>query len=93
MPRAEVAPLPASEAIVVTVDREGAIYIDEAKVSFEEFKAAVKDVWNQKGNPAVYVKGDKDASYGVVIQVIAALKAAGLENVGLVAEPEVGERR
>lgn len=93
IPQAEVAPLPASEAIVISIDREGAIYIDEAKVTLEEFKAAISDVWNQKGTPPVYVQGDEAASYGIVLKVVAALKAAEIEAVGLVAEPEFGRGR
>ena len=93
VPRAEVAPLPAAEVIVVSIDREGAIYIDDARVTYEEFRAAIKDVWTQKGTPPVYVQGDEGASYGIVLRVIAALKAAEIEAVGLVAEPEVRHRR
>ena len=93
IPKAEVAPIPASDAIVVTVDREGVIYIDDALVTLDEFKAAIRDVWTQKGTPAVYVQGDEAAAYGIVLKVIAALKAAEIETVGLVAEPEVSRRR
>ena len=93
IPQAEVAPLPASEAIVVSVDRDGAIYIDDAKVTLDEFKAAIRDVWTQKGTPPVYVQGDENAGYGIVLKVIAALKAAEIDAVGLVAEPEVRRRR
>ncbi len=93
IPKAEVAPLPASEAIVVSVDRDGAIYIDDTQVSLDEFKAAIRDVWTQKGTPAVYVQGDENAGYGIVLKVIAALKAAEIDAVGLVAEPEVRRRR
>ena len=93
LPRAEVAPLPASEAIVVTVNREGAIYIDDAAVSLEEFEAAIRDIWVRKGTPAVYVQGDEGASYGAVLQVIAAITDAEIETVGLVAEPKVPRRR
>ncbi|UCF21374.1 MAG: biopolymer transporter ExbD [Gemmatimonadota bacterium] len=93
VPQAEVAPLPATEAIVVSVDREGAIYIGDAQVSMEEFKAAIEDIWNREGNPSVYVQGDEGASYGIVLKVIAAVKSAGIESVGLVAEPEVRRRR
>lgn len=94
VPRAEVAPLPASEAIVVSIDREGVIYIEDAPVTLDEFKAVIKDVWNQKGTPPVYVKGDAGASYGLVLKVIAAIKAAEVQAVvGLVAEPEVRRRR
>jgi biopolymer transport protein ExbD/biopolymer transport protein TolR len=93
VPQAEVAPLPASEAIIVTIDREEVIYIGDASVTLDEFKAAIKEVWIAKGSPAVYVQGDRAASYGVVLKVIAALKAAEIEAVGLVAEPEVQRRR
>lgn len=93
VPKAEVAPLPAAEAIVISIDSEGAIYIDEAQVSLEEFKAAIKDVWTQEGTPPVYVRGDESASYGIVLKVIAALKAAEIEAVGLVAETEAERRR
>lgn len=93
VPQAEVAPLPASQAIVVTVDREGGVFIGEAPVTLEEFKAAIQDVWRQKGNPPVYVQGDEQAAYGTVLRVVAALKAAEIDAVGLVAEPEVRRRR
>ncbi len=41
----------------------------------------------------MYVQGDEGANYGIVLRVIAALKAAEIEAVGLVAEPEVRRRR
>ncbi len=93
VPQAEVAPLPASEAIVVSIDRDGTVFIGEASVTLEEFKAAIKDVWRQKGTPPVYVQGDERAAYGTVLKVIAALKASEIDAVGLVAEPEVRRRR
>ncbi len=93
VPRAEVAPLPATEAIVVSIDREGALFIDDAQVTFDEFKAAIRDVWTRRGTPPVYVQGDEAANYGVVLRVIAALKAAEIEAVGLVAEPQLPRRR
>jgi len=78
---------------VVSIDHEGAIYIDDAKVTYEEYRAAIEDVWTQKGSPPIYVQGDERASYGIVLRVIAATKAAGISGVGLVAEPEVRRRR
>jgi biopolymer transport protein ExbD/biopolymer transport protein TolR len=93
LPQAEVAPLPASEAIVVTIDHEGVIYIGDASVSLDEFRAVIRDVWNQRGSPPVYVRGDERANFGVVLKVIAALKAADITAVGLVAELEAQRRR
>ncbi len=93
VPKAQVAPLPAADAILVSVDRDNAIYIGDARVTIEEFSAAIADMWKQKGMPPVYVQGDESASYGVVLKVIAAIKAAEIEGVGLIAEPEIARRR
>ena len=41
---------------------------------------------------AVYIRGDVDARYGPVIQVLAAVKAAGLENVNIVTQPDTQRR-
>jgi len=40
---------------------------------------------NQKG--AVYLKADKTLDYGFVMQVIATVRRAGVENIGMVTEP------
>ncbi len=50
-------------------------------------------MWSQKGTPPVYVQGDAGANYGIVLKVIAAVKAAEIDAVGLIAEPEVRRRR
>ena len=93
VPKAEVAPLRASEALVVSIDKDGKIYIGDTPVTLEEFDAAIKDIWQRKGTPPVYVQGDERSSYGTVLKVIAALKASEIETVGLVAEPEPPKRR
>jgi biopolymer transport protein ExbD/biopolymer transport protein TolR len=93
VPKAEVAPLPAAESIVVSVDADGSIYIGEAKVSFEEFRSTIKDVWQARGRPSVYLQGDESVAYGQVMRVIATLKNVEIETVNLVAEPEIRRRR
>ena len=40
---------------------------------------------NQKGG--VYLKADKTLDYGFVMQVIATVRRAGVENIGMVTEP------
>jgi biopolymer transport protein ExbD len=40
----------------------------------------------------VYLRADGRVPYADVVQVLAAIRAAGVNDVGLVAEPEVVER-
>ena len=88
IPRAPAAPLSASEGIVITIDRTGRIYLDDTPVTMEEFDASVVQVIKRRDPETVYVKGDANVAYGVVLKVIGKLKEAEIEMVSLVAEPE-----
>ena len=88
IPRAPAAPLRASEGIVITIDRTGRIYLDDTRVTMEEFDASVVQVIKRRDPETVYVKGDANVAYGVVLKVIGKLKEAEIETVSLVAEPE-----
>lgn len=88
VPKAPAAPLQVSEGLVVSVDRNGQIFIDETTVTREEFAAFIGPAVQEKGSPTVYVKGDADASYGQVLWVIGKLKEAEIDAVSLVAQPE-----
>jgi biopolymer transport protein ExbD/biopolymer transport protein TolR len=88
VPRAPSAPLQASEGIVITIDRDGRLYLDDTPVTLEEFDAAVVQVIRRRDPETVYVKGDTNVSYGAVLRVIGKLKEAEIEAVSLIAEPE-----
>lgn len=87
VPRAPAAPLQVSEGVVVSVDRDGQIYIDEAAVSRDEFAATIGPIVQRTAGQTVYVKGDTDVAYGVVLWVIGTLKEAEIEAVSLIADP------
>ena len=91
VPRAPAAPLQASEGIVITIDRNGALFLDDTPVSADEFDAAIVQVIRRRDPEMVYVKGDTNVAYGAVLRVIGKLKEADIEAVSLIAEPE--ERR
>jgi biopolymer transport protein ExbD/biopolymer transport protein TolR len=88
VPRAPSAPLQASEGIVITIDSEGRLYLDDTPVTLDEFDAAIVQVIRRRDPETVYVKGDTNVSYGVVLRVIGKLKEAEIEAVSLIAEPE-----
>lgn len=91
VPKAPASPLESEDGLVVSVDAAGRIFIDETEVSLEEFNAAIMPVLRRRGFPMVYVKGDANVPYGVVLNVIGRLKESDVEAVSLVAEPETGE--
>ena len=88
LPRAEARPLKAEEGLVVTVDRTGRIFLDQTAVSYADFRVAFQAVVATRKPSGVYLRADRGVPYGDVIRVLAAIKAAGVRDVGLVAEDE-----
>lgn len=92
LPQAQARPLESKNGLVVTIDRGGNILVDENKLRFEEFRASFKALAAQRGHGGIYLRADKGVPYGTVVQVLAIMRAAGVGDVGLVAEPEAVTR-
>ena len=88
VPRASAEAISSPEGVIVTVTRDGQIYIGEATASWEEFPAAFADVVRNEQARNVYLKADEGVPYGQVLRVLGAMKALDIATVGLVAEPE-----
>ncbi len=89
LPKADAKPLEQPKSgLVVSVDRSGAIYVDETKMTLPEFRASFRALASKRARDGVYLRGDASVSYGVVTQVLAIMRAAGVGDVGLVTDPE-----
>ena len=75
-----------NEHLVLTVREDGSMYLDTYQVQLEELEerlvALVKDQ-----NRALFLQADKNVPYGVVVDVMGRVKAAGIEKLGVVAMP------
>ena len=91
LPKADAKPLDQPKSgLVVSVDRTGAVYIDETKMTLPEFRASFRALAARRVRDGVYLRGDAAVPYGVVTQVLAVMRAAGVGDVGLVTDPETG---
>ena len=88
LPRAEARPLQAKEGMVVSVDRRGRIFVDESEFSYQDFRATFRSLVETRKPTGIYLRSDSRVNYGQVVQVLAIIRAAGVQNVGLVAEEE-----
>jgi biopolymer transport protein ExbD/biopolymer transport protein TolR len=88
LPRAEARPIPAKEGLVVSVDREGRIFIDETRVSYNDFRMTFSAMVKSRKPKSVYLRADRRAVYGDVVKVLAVIRTSGISDVGLVAEEE-----
>lgn len=70
-------------SINISVDKEGRYYIGKTEVKPEKIVAKVKAIRGENNTATVTISGDTDSAYGRVINLMALLKEAGFEKVGL----------
>ena len=79
------------EPTVITVNREGALFIQDTGVPVESLVERLQAITNNNPEAVLYVRGDKDINYGRVLEVMSLVTAAGFHKVSLVAEsPKIG---
>ena len=88
LPRAEARPLQPKQGLIVSVDRQGRIFVDETPLSFEDFRVSFPALVSARRPSGVYLRADRRVDYGEVVRVLAVMRLAGVRDVGLVAESE-----
>ena len=78
------------EPLAITVNRDGAVFIQEAPVPIEELVARLQAITGSNPDSVIYVRGDKDINYGRVLDVMSLISAAGFRKVSLVAQAPKG---
>jgi biopolymer transport protein ExbD/biopolymer transport protein TolR len=74
------------DATVLAITRDGKIYLGSDTIALDKITAKVKDRISDKLDKTVYVKSDARAKYGDVVSVVDAVRAAGVDTIGLLAE-------
>jgi biopolymer transport protein TolR len=75
--------------IVVTIDKDGAISLGELSVSQKVLLQELAKVGDGDKDKPIYLKADKAVAYGVVVSVMADIKKAGFDKLGMVTIPSV----
>jgi biopolymer transport protein TolR len=74
------------EQFVVSITKSSDIYLNDTKLSPAELTDKLKAISSERPDRQVFIRADDQVPYGDVIRTMAAVKAAGIENVGMVTE-------
>src|ERR1041385_4288548 len=80
-----------SDAITCSITRDGKTYLNTTQMPAEDMPAKVKDLLANRIDKTVFVKSDARARYEKVVDVVDNLRAAGVDNIGLLTE-QIQER-
>jgi biopolymer transport protein ExbD len=87
-PAATGAPQPREDAIAISITAAGEVFVDREPVDPDQLTEALQRA--RTANPAVhvFVRGDVGAQFGKAIEVLDAVRSAGIENVAIETRPK-----
>ena len=76
------------EPLVLSVREDGATFIGRTEVPTEELEEKLRAIFASRGEESLYLRADREAPYGQVVQAMGAARRAGALRLGIVTEPE-----
>jgi biopolymer transport protein TolR len=73
--------------LVLSVDKDSQVFLDDVQVPLEDLEAKLRANKKVQDNQEVDLKADRTLPYGVVVEVMAKVQAAGVTNMGMVTDP------
>ena len=78
-----------TQPITVSVRDGGAVFLSETEIPLSELEAKLAAISKTGFEERVYVRADRSADYGLVMNVTARISAAGYSNIGFVTAQDV----
>ncbi|MGO9057127.1 MAG: protein TolR [Candidatus Binataceae bacterium] len=90
IPKVRAAALKGEEQqFVVSITRDKQLYLNDSRMTNDELTQKLAAISAERPDRQVFIRADEEVPYGEVIRTMAAIKAAGIQNVGMVtAMPE-----
>jgi biopolymer transport protein TolR len=80
------------EPLVVTIRKEGDVYLKKEKVTSASLQQQLKEMTPEKKKEGIFLRADKNVPYGVVTSTMADIHSAGFEKLGMITVPVEKEK-
>ncbi|NOT58124.1 MAG: protein TolR [Deltaproteobacteria bacterium] len=75
------------ESLVVSLSREAKVHLNERAITLSDLQERLSEIAQKTPNRPVYLRADKGVPYGKVVEVMAVVRNAGIQKLGMVTEP------
>lgn len=90
LPKSEANTVKPEDRIVLTVTKAQEIFVEKERIDISRLGAVLDSIRKTKPLINVYLRADRDAPYGAVVQVMDVVKRAGIDRLGMVTEASGG---
>ena len=78
------------DPIIISIKKNGELYIQEREIDTLQLLPRLRAISSGNKNLRIYVRGDKNVPYGLVLDTIEKIKSSGFKKVALVAKLQEG---
>jgi biopolymer transport protein TolR len=82
----------AEEKVVLTINASRELFINRRPLGLSELGVKLQSIFAQRIDREVYMRADRSVPYGFVVEVMAEIRKAGVDKLGMITEP-LEERR
>ncbi len=75
------------DPLIITVNKNKEIFLETHRIKLEDLETKTRKIFENRREKEVLLRADKDVPYGFVIKVVAKVKQAGIDKLGMVTEP------
>ncbi len=86
LPRSATGDVKEAEAVTVVLTRDGRLLLDDREVPLQALADRLRAAGRGQPPEIVYFRGDRGVPYGAVVEVMDAMKAAGVKTMGMITE-------
>ncbi len=86
LPKSEATTIKSEDRIVITVTRGQEVFVEKERVDIAKLGGVLGAIRKGKPQINVYLRADRSAPYGAVVQVMDVVKRAGIDRLGMVTE-------
>jgi biopolymer transport protein TolR len=77
----------AEEKLVLTINAAKEIFLNRARVPLAELGKKLEHIFAVRIDREVYLRADRNVPYGYVVEVMAEVRKAGVDKLGMITEP------
>jgi biopolymer transport protein TolR len=88
IPKVTTKPLPTKdEPQILNITKDQRLILNEKKLAIKDLKAAIQFLFSNKSTKEIYLRADKEVSYGFVVSCMGLIREAGVEKINIVTRP------
>jgi biopolymer transport protein TolR len=91
----EITRKPDVQELIISVSHGGKIFVNENEIAEDKLAQHILEQEKKSKSTNVYLRADKSVPYGTVVRIMAALRGAGISNLGMITTaqpPSIGNQ-